>query len=68
MSFLRSSSKRLRLGGYAVLTAAAAVVLTLGLLFHLSLGVGLELGGEDRHGRDRHGLVERVRVRKHQSV
>ncbi len=36
MSFLRNSSSRLRLGGYAVLTAGAAVVLTLGLLsiFH----------------------------------
>ena len=36
MSFLRDRSNRLRLGGYVVLTAGAAVVLTFGLLsiFH----------------------------------
>src|ERR1700722_19897126 len=36
MKFLRSRSNRLRFGGYVVLTAGAAVVLTLGLLsiFH----------------------------------
>src|SRR5580658_8844781 len=36
MSFLRDRSNRLRLGGYVILTAGAAVVLTLGLLsiFH----------------------------------
>ena len=32
MSLLRAPSSRMRLGGYAVLTAAAAVVLTLGLM------------------------------------